>query len=363
MIVDIDHALRLADPVRGSVVPGPDSVTGQRIWEGLKVQTPRRTIHMGRRRPLLIGVSMTGVAALVIGVLLAFLPTGVESSGAAAALTQLSKTAANRAQAVTIGPGQWLSSRYDVSASVSVQPHGSTGPASASVSGTVTSWVNSYGVLCVVGSYGVPRFASAADQQAWPADGLATGASTDTQSCGTGQDSGAIDVSSLPSNAQSLADELETGTTGIPALDTGPWAGSSLGNSGFTRAVSLLLGPTTGSAPAFQSTLLSAMATMSGITSLGTETTSSGVAGEAFAASNGVSQTTVILSPTTGQLLEARDLYLFSLPVGFNLLKGLDLRAGLVARVMVDTIEPNGAPAIATPPADLPGRGGAVARS
>ncbi len=76
----------------------------------------------------------------------------------------------------------------------------------------------------------------------------------------------------------------------------------------------LLVGPTLGATPVLWSALLRAMATMPGVDLLGTETTHSGATGVALAGATGQGyRTTIILSPSTGALLEARNLLVFQL--------------------------------------------------
>ena len=83
----------------------------------------------------------------------------------------------------------------------------------------------------------------------------------------------------------------------------------------------LLVGPTLGATPALWSALLRAMATMPGVALLGTETTHSGATGVALAGATGVAtgegdRATIILSPSTGALLEARNVLVGQLLAG-----------------------------------------------
>ncbi|MGH9079240.1 MAG: hypothetical protein ACRDYE_04015 [Acidimicrobiales bacterium] len=97
------------------------------------------------------------------------------------------------------------------------------------------------------------------------------------------------------------------------------------------------MGPTFGSTPALWSALLQAMATMPGVELGGTETTHSGATGVALAGANGNGyRTTVILSPSTGALLEAR-----------NFMDGM-LEAGLegIGVLTIQWIDPVGAPQV-----------------
>ena len=91
----------------------------------------------------------------------------------------------------------------------------------------------------------------------------------------------------------------------------------------------LLVGPTFGGTPALWSALLRAMATMPGVALLGTETAQSGATGVALAGATGEGyRTTIILSPSTGGLLEARNLLvgqlLAGLPFGVVTIQWID---------------------------------------
>lgn len=83
----------------------------------------------------------------------------------------------------------------------------------------------------------------------------------------------------------------------------------------------LLVGPTLGGTPALWSALLRAMATMPGVDLIGTEPTHSGTTGVALAGATGLAsgegdRATIILSPSTGALLEARNVWITSLLEG-----------------------------------------------
>ena len=151
-----------------------------------------------------------------------------------------------------------------------------------------------------------------------------------------GQAPGALDVARLPTDPTALAQELETGSTGIPALDASlPGHLSYL--TPFGRAVTLLVGPTLGATPALWSALLRAMATMPGVAFLGTATTHSGDTGVALAGATGEGyRTTIVLSPSTGALLEAKNL------LDLQLLAGLP-SIGVVA---IQWLDPVGIPEV-----------------
>ena len=138
----------------------------------------------------------------------------------------------------------------------------------------------------------------------------------------------------LSTDPVALAHVIETGTTGLSALDQ-PQPGNHY-LTPFGRAVALLVGPTFGGTPALWSALLRAMATMPGVALLGTETAHSGATGVALAGVIGDGyRTTVILSPSTGGLLEARDLLVGQLIAG--------LPFGVVTTQWID---PSGTPQV-----------------
>ncbi len=110
-------------------------------------------------------------------------------------------------------------------------------------------------------------------------------------------------MSSLPTDPSILAQELASGTTGIPALDQSQ---GTAPNPGFQRAALLLIGPTVGATPQFAGTLYQAIALLPGVTALGPTTTHDGETGQEFAAGPGSGQSTIVVDPSTGQLLEVR---------------------------------------------------------
>jgi hypothetical protein len=116
-----------------------------------------------------------------------------------------------------------------------------------------------------------------------------------------------IDVSSLPADPSTLAQEIESGTTGIPALDQ-LLPDEAAPNPGFQRAAMLLIGPTVGATPQFDATLYQAIALLPGVTALGPTTTNDGETGQGFASGPGGGQTIIVVDPSTGRLLEVRAL-------------------------------------------------------
>ena len=184
--------------------------------------------------------------------------------------------------------------------------------ARAVVTVNAENWANDLSQYCSQQVVTSVVYNSLAGQQAWSSSGIGV-PSTMKPGCGSGflggQDRGTLDVARLPTDPAALAKALESGATGIPALER-PFHGFTA----FGRAVRVLVGPTIGATPALRSALLRAMATMPGVALLGTETTHSGATGVALVGATGHGdRTTIILSPSTGALLEARNLSLFPL--------------------------------------------------
>ncbi|HEX7459043.1 MAG TPA: hypothetical protein VF279_00345, partial [Acidimicrobiales bacterium] len=64
----------------------------------------------------------------------------------------------------------------------------------------------------------------------------------------------------------------------------------------------------TGATPQFESTLYQAIALLPGVAALGPVTTHDGASGQGFASGPGSGQSTIVVDPTTGQLLEVQSL-------------------------------------------------------
>jgi hypothetical protein len=116
-----------------------------------------------------------------------------------------------------------------------------------------------------------------------------------------------IDVADLPTDPGALAQQLQAGKTGIPAVD------DMLPDSGnpdiaFQRAAVLLIGPTVGATPQFKSALYQAIALLPGVTSIGTTTTHNGQTGVGFAVSSPNGPAAIVVDPATGALIEIRNL-------------------------------------------------------
>jgi hypothetical protein len=237
-------------------------------------------------------------------------------------LRRLAGKAAAAEPAPILRGDQWLQSQFRVSY-LAAPPH--SGPESAAlqsaraiVTVNAEDWVNDLSQYCSQQIVTSVAYDSPASQQAWASSGIGL-RSTPQPQCGSGflgkngQGSGTLDVAQLPTDPAALAQALETGTTGIPELDL-PFLGKHDYLTAFGRAVMLLVGPTLGATPALWSALLRAMATMPGVALLGTESTHSDATGVALAGATGEGyRTTIILSPATGALLEARNFLTFQL--------------------------------------------------
>lgn len=319
MKTDIETLVLEADPVRHSVVPTAGSPRAERIWDAVDPEAPSLRRESRRRRivvPVSVACATATAAALVA---LQFVPTPVTSPAnpAAAALRLLAGSTGGQS-APTLSWGQWLHTQFRATLAVSFSSVGSTPTpnATATIETTINAWSNTNSTACTQETLGVPNFASALNEQAWSQAGLSSHSvssgppdcvSEDVVSSQATDDLGVMDVSRLPTDASSLANELKAGTTGIARLDRG--LSTVLGtNPAFGHAVLLLVGPTVGATPRFWSALLDAMSTMPGVSLLGTRTTHSGATGIAFAAQTGLGRTTVVLSPSTGALLEARNI-------------------------------------------------------
>jgi hypothetical protein len=334
MRTDIDHidvVVKRADPVDSLYLPGLDSPEAEGIWERVQAATSLGTdappfSHprpRWARRLVLPAVSVGAVTAAVL-LVLQFLPTPAlpPPSAAAAVLRHLAGEAAAAEPAPILKDDQWLQSAFRLSY-LAAPPH--SRPESVAVQGaravvTVNAedWANDLSQYCSQQVVTSVVYNSPASEQAWSSSGIGL-PSTPQPGCGSGflgtdgQGPGALDVARLPTDPVALAQALETGTTGIAALDQ-PFLGKHNYLTPFGRAVMLLVGPTLGATSALWSALLRAMATMPAVALLGTETTHSGVTGVALAGAPALGhRTTILLSPSTGALLEARNLLIFQL--------------------------------------------------
>ncbi len=204
-------------------------------------------------------------------------------------------------------------------ATLSVLADVNNGTAQATIGMSVQKWSTASGQTCTTLTAQPAQFASPSEQTAWLGLNLLASPNPPTASqCLQGVGSAAppdaitgagqvIDVSSLPSDPPALAQQLESGATGIPALDQ-LLPDLAAPNPGFQRAAMLLIGPTLGATPQFESTLYQAIALLPGVTALGPMTTHNGESGQGYASGPGSGQSTIIVDPSTGRLLEVRGL-------------------------------------------------------
>ena len=204
-------------------------------------------------------------------------------------------------------------------ANLSVLANVNNGAAQATVGISVQKWSTATGQTCTTLGGQPAQFNSPSEQTAWVALGLRVtpvpptasqclqggpGAVPPDAITGAGQ---LIDVSSLPTTPTTLSQELESGTTGIPFLDQ-LLADQAAPNPGFQRAAMLLIGPTLRATPQMESTLYQAIALLPGVTALGPMTAHDGETGQGFASGPGSGQSTIVVDPTNGKLLEVRSL-------------------------------------------------------
>ena len=227
--------------------------------------------------------------------------------------------AAGAVPTAATSPSEWLHRQYDANIVNGLTP---TSTPTSSTTGSIDVWVSG-DQACQTSSFGSVDFASPAARSAWVGAGLSpdpvdpppigwcsSGSSTyygQTHPGSTLESGvGVIDVSGLPTDPTTLADELSAGTTGIAGLDSAG-TGPNDPNPGFTRAVLLLVVPTIGDSPSFQEALLNALALMPNIQSLGRVVTHTGETGDGFSAGAAAGSPAIILDPSTGVLLELRD--------------------------------------------------------
>ncbi len=370
---EVDEQIRsVISELMNAAPPSPSlSELEGRDWEHESAQTKRtRRVRHVPRLAALGGTVAVGLAALLIVV---FMPSAGqhEPVAAAAQLQQIASNAASQA-APQLTKGQWLSTEQQVSLSGQVNQIGATPTpgAEATVAATVRLWSDAYGNDCISATTGPATFATPANQTAWHAAGMVIAPTVQpVTSCtssadggsapiGFGGATGTIDASALPTDPVGLARELVTGTTPIPALNQMTSDGAQA--SGFERAVVLLIGPVAGGGPALDSALYGALALMPGIQGLGTISTHTGATGVGFSGTSPTGTSVIIVDPSTGSLLEARDVpapsaymgigaaYLASPPT-----PSLDTEGG-VAGISIRWIDPTGTSTV-VPSSALPG--------
>jgi hypothetical protein len=315
----IDHS---ATPVAASEVISAHERSSSRLRGPLLQPRTRRNVVRSA------GLLLTVVAIAVVGVSVglankpAITPSAAPSTSpefpvslsAPAQLRLLADRIADQ-DVQAIGEGQLLLTQSQLSVAAQVN----NGQATATVNLAVKKWSDANGLSCVSITTQPAQFVSPKDQAAWLGLGLLVTPSpqpiTDCSGPGAADSppdtitgsSQLINVADLPTDPQALAQQLQAGKTGIPAVDD---MLPDLGNPdiAFQRAAVLLVGPTVGATPQFESALYQAIALLPGVMSIGTTTTHSGQTGVGFALSSQNGQTTIVVDPATGALIEIRNL-------------------------------------------------------
>jgi len=328
--------------------------------------TPRK-----RLRGVLAGVAATGAAAVLLAILLPSGPSVPPSHGApprphppmAVGLRAQLRLIADHvmdSSSPRLAQDQLLLTQADLSVDATVND----GAAEATIDLSVQKWSTATGETCTALTADPAQFATPAQQAAWTGLGLLTLPQPSTaDQCLEGTDgappdaiTGAgqlIDVSALPTDPQTLDQELESHTTGISVLDQmSPDLAAP--NLAFQRAAMLLIGPTVGASAQFSASLFQAIALIPGVVAIGPTTTHDGQTGQGFASGPGSGQTTIVVDPTTGRLLEVRGLDDSTAlgSIATNYLAGGPLHVGQYSTGL-QWIDPVGSPTVVSL-ADLP---------
>lgn len=306
-----------------SAPPAPSLPELDLAEAGRRAETASRTRRRRGRRPLV--VLGAGVGALTLGLVLVAALPGTNRHMPTAAAAQLHEIALHTANQPTpiLGSNQWLYTERKVSALAVVSYVGSapTPKTQAVLNATIQEWSNAFGQSCESSTFMPAQFASPALRAAWSAAGLLTAPSNQpdtgcstasgvTASRGEGYGSGVIDVSGLSADPSDLTEGLEKGTTGVAGIDDLPVGTGT--TAAFIRAADILVGPTVDASATQNAAVYDALATLPGITNLGEMTTHSGTQGIGISAMTYLGRSTIIIDPSTGLLLEARNFPDFS---------------------------------------------------
>lgn len=284
---------------------------------------PRRPGRRRLTRPIALGIGAVAAALLLV----VFLIPGVSRQqplAAAAELQQIADNAGGQA-APSLAAGQYLATTERISLLGTVSDVGSTATpdAQATIVGTFSTFSDRYGGSCIAATSEPAQFAGPVNSQAWKAAGMVdvpadqpistcSDASASPFQAAPIQSGGIIDVSALPTDPAVLAQQLTTGTTAVPSINTlEPHPGVS---AGFERAVYLMVSPQIGATPQFTAALYGALSRIPGVTLVGQQTSHLGVSGLGFTGSSASDGPMIIVDPTDGALLEARDI---SSPMAF----------------------------------------------
>jgi hypothetical protein len=300
--------------------PSPSTIESIRPGVRRQRKWPRRV----PRITIAASVAIVSIASVLLAI---FLPsTGEYLPSAAAAQLRLIADNASNQPVPTMTRDQWLESKAQGSYSIGITTVGSSpvSDASASIPVTVTQWSNNSGQTCSITNLGQAQFASPSNQAAWSSIGLSatptqatasgcavSSVATASNGAGLAYGAGVTDVSSLPADPSTLAQELTTGTTGISGIDHLAILPGQ--NPGFARVVPLLVGPLTGTSPALNAAIFKALALMPGIHALGETATHTGVSGLGFDApgSSPAANIAIVVDQRTGALLEAQNIGLY----------------------------------------------------
>ena len=306
------------------------------LKEAIASESSPRTTPRTRRSRWALRVSVGALAAIAASVvlILQILPTSKITTPIAAA-AQLSHLADVVKSAPSLQAGQWSTYQMQgvVDATVGSVGKTPTPDAKAAIPLSYQVWSNSTGSTCTSQQFGTASFASPENAQAWHSIGLidtptnqpATGCVGGLEATwANGSGPPVIDVSKLTQDPTVLADQLQSGTTGIQLIDQ-----TAVGNgphvAGFIRLAILLTSPTIGQSSGFGQEMLRTMSLVPGVIGLGDMTAHSGMSGLAFTVGEQVTLDpktgavvyrwhgpTLILDAQTGALLEARS---FSVPL------------------------------------------------
>ena len=369
--LDLVQVYMAGDNAPASELPRARSMLDEAIAAELAAVLP--SPPSGRRRwaVRLSAVSIAAVAAC--GVLFLQLIAPGKASAPIAAAAQLAHLADVAQPAPVLEAGQWSTYQMKgmIDAHVSTVGEMPTPDATAAIPLSFQVWSNSTGATCTSQQFGTAMFAAPVNAQAWHAIGLidtptnqpVTGCEGGLQA-GWAQSSAAIDVSALTHDPDLLADQLQSGTTGIPSLDQAG-VGDTPHVAGFLRSAILLVGPTTGQWSGFGPQMLRTLSLLPGVIGLGDRTAHSGRSGPAFTVGEQVTINprtgavesewkgpTLILDGQTGALLEAGN---FNIPVlqsaAQDFVGSPDaavVTQGVGYGVTTDWIDPVGVPSVVT---------------
>ncbi len=291
----------------------------------------RRPPRRARARRLARWGTVAAASTAACAVLVLQLVPASKGSTPIAAAAELAHLADVAQQAPTVQPGEWATYRMQGELDAHVETVGKTPTpdAKANVPLLFEVWSNSTGATCTSQQFGTASFDAPANAAAWHAIGLIdTPAHQPVTGCSgklaaTWSSPGFLDVSSLTHDPAELARGLQSGTTGIAALDHVA-VGRAPGDAAFLRLTIMAVGPTSGEWSGFGPELLRTMSLIPGVVALGSRTAHSGASGPAFTVrqessvghTNGLlapaTEPTVILDGYSGALLEARN---YDIPV------------------------------------------------